>query len=54
MRIFTGWNNPFGGGADGGIRKTLVFGTLEVDSRVNTESAGSNMHVMVYGDGADN
>jgi len=29
MRIFTGWNNPFGGGSNKGIYKTLVSGSLE-------------------------
>ena len=29
MRIFTGWNNPFGGGTNPEVCKTLVSGTLE-------------------------
>jgi hypothetical protein len=30
MRIFTGWDNPFGGGTNQDICKTLVSGTLEL------------------------
>jgi hypothetical protein len=30
MRVFTGWNNPFGGSGNRDICKTLVSGTLEV------------------------
>jgi hypothetical protein len=28
MRIFTGWNNPFGGGTHKDVCKTLVSGAL--------------------------
>jgi hypothetical protein len=39
MRIFTGWNNPFGGSGDKETCKTLVSGALEEPLAGNSKSA---------------
>jgi hypothetical protein len=54
MRVFTGWNNPFGGSGYEVLRKILVSGILEANWEYSRWIRESNIGVMVSRSGADN